>query len=134
MIHRALSLSAILIDATDAVLAVHQDHDPPRPSGSKYTASPEFPDREANDRILEQNRISDVLGSINDATHLLDGAGLRSKPVSPKTALRRFLVWGPYRRPVLHWPCRVLYAVYCWCNGVKRRCHAAGCGARPAPD
>jgi hypothetical protein len=121
LIHRALSLNAILVDATDAVLAVHQNHDPPRLSGSKYTTTPEFPDREANDRILEQNRISDVLGFIDDATHVLDEAGLRRKPVSPKTALRRFLVWGPYRHPILRWPCSVLYAVYCWCNRIKSR-------------
>ncbi|MDA1087880.1 MAG: hypothetical protein O2901_12810 [Verrucomicrobia bacterium] len=121
MIHRALSLNVDLIDATAAVCAVHQNHDPPRLAGSKYTASPDFPDRAANNQVLARNRISDVLGSVNDATHLLDETGLRRKPVSLQAALRRFLVWGPYRRPLLRWPCRALYAAYSWCNRIKSR-------------
>ena len=119
MIHRALSLNVDLIDATAAVCAVHQIHDPPRLAGSTYTPSPDFPDRAANHQILAQNRISDVRGSVNDATHLLNETGLRRKPVSLQTALRRFLVWRPSRRPILRWPCRVLYAAYCWYSRIK---------------
>jgi hypothetical protein len=90
-----------VVDASDAVLAVHQNHD--------YGSHPAGRPGVWGDELGRHNLV--VAGSrwhlctIDDATHLLGPAGLRPNPRKNSQAVRRFArtLWETTRLGILDW-------------------------------
>jgi hypothetical protein len=90
-----------VVDASDAVLAVHQNHD--------YGSDPAGRPGVWGDELGRHNLV--VAGSrwhlctIDDATHLLGPAGLRPNPRKNSQAVRRFArtLWETTRLGILDW-------------------------------
>src|SRR5262245_24966965 len=76
LVWKAKSAGAALVDASDAVMAIHQNHDYGyHPAGKAGVWSDEFSQR--NYKLAGGRR---HLCTIDDATHLLGPAGLRGNP------------------------------------------------------
>jgi hypothetical protein len=87
LVWKARSSGATVVDASEAVVAIHQNHDYGyHPAGRKGVWSDE-----QSKRNLELAGGRWHLCTIDDATHLLNSAGLRPNPEWRKQAVRRFI-------------------------------------------
>jgi len=101
LVHRAVSLRSALVDATDAITAIHQNHDLPQRISRKYLAGSSLPGLDQNTRLMEDNW--DPLwighGTVNECTHVLQSGGVKRHWRSPH--LLRTLAADPRIRPVV---------------------------------
>jgi hypothetical protein len=87
LVWKARSSGAAVVDASKAIVAIHQNHDYCyHPAGRHGVWSDE---QSMHNLELAGGRWH--LCTIDDATHLLDPAGLRPNPERRKQALRRFI-------------------------------------------
>jgi hypothetical protein len=101
LVWKARSARVPLVDASAAVVAIHQNHDYGyHPAGRAGVWSDEWAMRN-----LELAGGSWHLCTIDDATHLLGPAGLRPNPQKNSQAVRRFArnLWETTRLEILDW-------------------------------
>lgn len=110
LIDKALSQRAVVIDATDVVTAIHQDHDPSGYEKTKYVKRKEACYIE-NDRLFKKTFIGNY-GSIDHATYVLTSSGLQRKKTGLRKSFLQFIRYEPYRRTYMKIPCRIIYAIY----------------------
>ena len=87
LVWKARSEGSALVDASDAVMAIHQNHDYGyHPAGKAGVWSDEFSQRNYQ---LAGGRWH--LCTIDDATHVLGPEGLRANPATRQRSIKRFL-------------------------------------------
>jgi len=106
MIWRARALRVAVVDASAAILAVHQNHDPHHPRGQGIRGEEDRQNRRLAGRGIFKIMVGDVAGG-DDATHKLMADGIKARPFLsfiPKAVRAcwwRFLgITRPIRRPL----------------------------------
>jgi hypothetical protein len=110
----ALRSGAPLVDATTAVMAVHQNHDYGR-LGSRLDIR-RSPEARRNFELSRRDNGCPYVFSIKDATHALSPAALRRR----RTHILRKWLWKSSR----YWPVNRLYGLYMGLKGILRLTYA----------
>jgi len=110
LVHRAVSLGAAVVDASESITAIHQNHDQPEELSRKYEHGGRLPGLKENTRLCHDNwdRLWIGIGTVEECTHVLDPRGLKRQ--WRRTDILRRLAAVPVARPVVGPLIRAWYA------------------------
>lgn len=113
LINKALSKRVMVIDASDVVTAIHQDHDPPGYEKTKYALDRREEEYLKNEELYKEYAIFNYssLGAISAATYFLTTSGIKKKKISFKGSVKRLLIFEPYRRSYIRILSRKSYII-----------------------